>query len=76
MTREQLTAILTATRTEGFRTERGGVINWDLTDDGVELDVIAEATDPDDTEVVLTLTRAEAMELVNGLAAALLAGRE
>jgi hypothetical protein len=76
MTREQLTAILTATRTDALHTATGAYLDWSgATDDRgrLVLEIGAEATDPDDTTITLRLERAEVEALVHRLAATLLA---
>jgi len=70
MTREQLTAILTATRTDALHLDDGAYLDWSTrTTDGVELEV----ADADGQAVTLTLDRPALADLVHRLAATLLA---
>jgi hypothetical protein len=69
MTRDQLTAILNATRTDALYLDDDSYIDWT----GREADtVIFEAGDSDGNAVQLTLTRTDLETLVHRLAATLL----
>lgn len=70
MTREQLTAILTATRSDALQLDDGSYLDWSTTDGH---SIALEVGDADGQAVTLTLDRHALTELVNRFAATLLA---
>lgn len=71
MTREQLTAILTATRdTEALHLDDGSYLDWSTR---AGADLVLEAGDSGGQAIQLALSRADAEALVHRLAATLLA---